>query len=328
MKRIPQSLKWPLRPLKRLLTGSVGRFLARCCEAPSRRTELLAELAGDFQQTLWRNWRVEALRAGYLRKGLREEIAAGDGPVWEQRYVSRETLDAFRTFSDGKKHEQYGILNTDACVLWGLIRTFSPAVLIESGTCYGYSSIFLSEALQRYCNDPQFLTFSVNRDNCLAVARRNLAAYPFCTVIEGETQKLLLDRLKGLTKRPFGVFIDGPKGDSPAFLELMRLFRDQENLLFLACHDCEQSLPAGFSPQGRWPDGHLNRTRVAFEYSFRKHGYREHGFSLLFMTNTWCEEHEWLNKAIYESSPDYKPYFFSGSTQASHGTAVGVILRD
>lgn len=317
-----------LRALRQRLTPGLGRILAFRYGPRKRRAQWLDFMVGSAARGPWLGWCSDAIQADFLRNGLAQELEREVEAVWEDRFVSENLIGEFSQFAQKNQHARYGILNTEACLLWGLIEKFRPEVMIESGTCYGYSSVFIAEALRRYCGAPPFYTFSINRDGCLEVARRNLSAYSNCTVIEGETQRLLPCHLDRLRDTRIGVFVDGPKGGSPAFMELMRLLAAHRNISFIACHDCEQSIPCELYAAGRWPNGHLNLTRLSFASAFENLGYCDRGYNLQFMSNAWCERHEKLNAAIYAQSSDYAPYYFKESRQVSHGTMIGLIARN
>ncbi len=303
--------------------------------SPSLKT--LSLLAGEGRLNFFRKILVEKARRSYLKNGLQKEITVSEGLPWEDQFVSQQTKDDFKEFITTLSYEKYGILNTDALLLWGLVRTFRPQVLLESGTCYGYSTRILAEALRRYCPGAKLYTFSINRDNCLEAARRNLSLYPFVHIIEGETQKLLLSYINQFKGQEAAVFIDGPKGLTNAFPEVMSQLAQIDKPLFIACHDCQQSLPRRFITDGKMVNGYLNLTRIRFRFHYKNDGYRERGYSLKFMTNAWCEQKKYLDEPIYRFYAEEKakgdddtlkaPYFFYGTPQVSYGTSIGAIYR-
>ena len=256
----------------------------------------------------------------------RDPNSAAQPDVLEEKLNVISYSDEFRAILAKLQYEKAGILNTEALLLWALIRYIKPTVYFESGTGRGYSTRMASEALFQNENNARLYTFGVDNHSIMQVARQNLKDVPFCEMIEGESQNKILPYLESHKDEKIGIFIDGPKGSSDAYLALLKLIDQHSEPLFIAIHDCEAHLPCGFDPQGKWPNGRINPTRSQLELFYQTSGI-ERTYSLYFMDDDWCVEHQYLNQPIYDLMPDFKPFSFKKSKQVSFGTMLGVLLH-
>ncbi len=257
----------------------------------------------------------------YLHKKSMKE-----SPMWEDDIIRDSYLNELKPVFDNRRYTQHGILNTEALFLYSLLRKEAPDVVIESGTYKGYSSLFIAEALKRN-GKGRLITISVNRDNCLAFARKRLLDYPFVEIIEGESQKILKDKFKPLrVKDKISVFIDGPKGSSRDFDELLFLLKakidEGYNIDSILIHDCEKHIPMFYNKNIL--EGYLNPTRLKTEYFYKK--FFSINRTLNFMTNNYYENYKFLDKDIFSKpDTDILPYNFKKGRQVSYGTSIAVI---
>lgn len=217
-----------------------------------------------------------------------------------------------------------GILNTEALLLWSLVRRAMPTLYLESGTGRGYSASLVAQALARNPQECAFHTFGTDTPERVEATRRNLRHYPAVDFVEGKAELELPARLAPDAER-IAIFVDGPKGSSPAFLELLERIFQRSRPLFLAIHDCELHLPRGFDPGGKWPQGRINPTRSQLDFFFADSGLAD-DYVLAYMDNRWCLRFEELNRPIYDHDAANKPFEFKGSRQRSHGTVIGTLL--
>jgi hypothetical protein len=122
-----------------------------------------------------------------------------------------------------------------------------------------------------------------------------------------------------------GIFVDGPKGSSPEFWQLLKAIFHRRCPAFVAVHDCEAHLPRGFDPEGKWLQGRLNPTRAQLVAYYELADLAE-AYQLMFMDDRWCEAHDELNTEVYRGGFGLAPYMFKGSRQRSHSPYLGILL--
>lgn len=243
---------------------------------------------------------------------------------WEDNLVGFTVRKEFEDLLRNVSYSNRGILNTEALIIYSLIRKYQPDIFFESGTYYGYSSYFICEALKRNNNNPTFKTFTLDKDGCLNFSRNYLKDYKFCEVIEGESQKHLVEYKDISHGKKIGFFIDGPKGASADFDELMHVLSAFEGFQFIACHDCEDHIPPYYDTHIK--RGFINKTRLKFEHYYNKF-FKEKGYKLYFINNEWCEKNQSLDADIFKSDKLVQPYFFKKGKQISYGLTMGVIIK-
>ena len=239
--------------------------------------------------------------------------------------VDDQLLAAYRTDCGSIPYQFTGIYPTDGVILWGLIRRFRPNVVVETGTGRAVSSQILLKALRRYAPGSRFITIGESSPEAMATASEILAAYPECTQVEGRAPADLIPHLDCMTTASVGIFIDGPKGSSPEFAELLHAIFRRLRPEFVAVHDCEKHIPRGFDPDGKWPQGRINPTRAQLSAFNEQHLAGD--YHLGFMDDAWCEANDALNAAVYGSGHGLSPYVYKGSRQRSHSPYLGVLHR-
>ena len=235
--------------------------------------------------------------------------------------LTAQYAEAVRTW----RYEFTGVYPTDGLILWALIQHCQPEVMIESGTGTGYSSQICLEGLRRYVPSGRLITIGEAAPKVMATARRRLASYPECELVEGRVPAELIPLLDAEAGKSVGIFVDGPKGSSPEFWQLLETIFQHTRPVFVAVHDCEAHLPRGFDPGGKWPQGRLNPTRAQLIAYYELAGLAE-AYRLMFMDDRWCEAHDELNATVYEGDFGLAPYVFKKSRQRSHSPYLGVLL--
>jgi predicted O-methyltransferase YrrM len=218
-----------------------------------------------------------------------------------------------------------GIYPTDGIVLWGLIKALRPELFIETGTGTGVSSQICACALRKFVPGARIVTIGTGTPEVVEMARRNLASFPEVEMIEGLAPDGLISIFDRVHDERLGMFIDGPKGSSPDFLRLLEAIFERLSPSFVAVHDCEEHIPAGFDPKGKRPRGFINPTRVQLVAFHESRLCGE--YELFFMDNEWCHDHDSMNEVVYGSETGLKPFEFKGSRQRSHSPYMGILLR-
>ena len=218
-----------------------------------------------------------------------------------------------------------GIYPTDGVVLWSLIKAFRPEVFIETGTGTGVSSQICVRALQKFVPGARFVTIGTGTEEVMETASHNLAPFSEAEIIKGLAPDGLAPIFDELRDERLGMFIDGPKGSSPDFWRLLEAVFERFRPGFVAVHDCEEHISAGFDPKGKRPGGHINVTRVQLVAFHESRLVDE--YELFFMDNEWCEAHDDLNSVVYESGLGLVPYVYKGSHQVSHSPFIGVLVN-
>ena len=237
--------------------------------------------------------------------------------------VSDDLIADYRASCDAIPFGLTGIYPTDGVVLWGLVRRYQPDILVETGTGTAVSSQICLKALQCYHPDAKFFTIGEAAPSVVETAERNLAPYRNAEMIKGRAPADLIPALDRVADARIAFFIDGPKGSSPDFRRLLDVIAERTTPAFIAVHDCEQHIPAGFDPEGKRPAGAINPTRAQLVSFFEERMSATH--DLTFMDNAWCERHDALNDKVYRAEPTLKPYTYKGTKQRSHSPFVAVI---
>src|SRR5262249_40999229 len=161
----------------------------------------------------------------------------GDDPL--EKLVQAGDFLATQELYRNEGYEANGILPPEAVVLHALIRHYKPEVVLESGTYRGQSAVVICQAMRQHVAGPQFHTASPNEDRGHDVARRRLASFPFANIHEGWSQEVFPSIIGNYHNSRLAFFIDGPKGDSEAFTQVLDAVGDASQLDFVAVHDCE-----------------------------------------------------------------------------------------
>ncbi|MBI4342273.1 MAG: class I SAM-dependent methyltransferase [Candidatus Omnitrophica bacterium] len=318
MSRLGRGLRWVGR------VAPVDRLTQAVPVLRHRAERILEAYTEPFHPAEAPGWMLEALYPWMIQTCLARERSMALPPI-EPRFVTPAIQGEFEQLIATMRYEPHGIVNTAGLLLYAMVRHYRPRLFVESGTGRGYSTQFIAEALRANGNGARLVTFGLAHDDNLQAARERLARYPFVTVIEGEAQRRLPAALNGLTALPSAVFIDGPKAKDPAFGQLLTQLYRFSDLLFIALDDCQQHVPPGLDPDGRFPRGFLNLHRVKLaKLAARLPRGR---YQLGFMSNVFSERFAYLNEPIYRVVDGMGPYRFRRSRQLSHSFEIGVVYR-
>lgn len=320
-----------MRALKRALARSVKLIVGRRVFAGSNSLQIKERLAFPKEGRIPT---VESIKSDSLKYYVLRKVLAEGGSVesmaldsgLEDIVNTDRALAEFARISGGLEYAEAGICNTEATVLWGLIKTFKPELYIESGTARGYSAQVACMALETLEGEPRFVTVGIDAGGQMDVARRRLASYPSCEIIEDKSENVVPTLLNDNAGKRIGMFIDGPKGSSPAFLLLLESIFQNHRPDFVAIHDCEAHIPYGFDKSGKRPEGLINLSRAGVEYFYHKQNL-DKDYDLYYMSDDWCKAHEDINAPVYEMMDGFRPYYFSKSKQVSHSTIMAVLLN-
>ena len=320
-----------LRTLDRILKRAIKLLLGRLVFAFSSDLGIKKRLAfvkEDGKTT------IESICGDCLKYFVQKEVL-GKGRTIKSKALNNglesivnadEALAEFDDCRNELKYAEAGICNTEATVLWGLIKTFKPELYIESGTARGYSAQVANLALEKLSEDFNLVTVGIDAGGQMDVARNRLAPYKNCEIVEDSSEKVIPPLLENNSGKRVGIFIDGPKGSSRAFLILLESIFQKSRPVFVAIHDCEDHIPYGFDKDGKRPEGFINLSRSGVEYFYHKQGL-DNEYAFYFMSDDWCNKHENINAPVYELLEDFRPYYFNKSKQVSHSTIMAVLLN-
>ncbi len=209
--------------------------------------------------------------------------------------------DEFISFADKQQYQPGGIINTELIVLYCLIRHTKPDIFIESGTKFGYSSVFIAEALYQNATNSKLYCLSLFKENELAVVSKRLKKYDFVTIIEGLSEETI-DKVASMhgSKR-VGILIDGPKARSKSWdiltEKISTLFT---NLLFICFDAVQEHVPFFFPDERLWNSERcINTERLKMQLLFQQK-YKHREYKLAIQSNQFCRNFNYLNDSIYK----------------------------
>ncbi|MDH4029022.1 MAG: class I SAM-dependent methyltransferase [Nitrospirota bacterium] len=209
--------------------------------------------------------------------------------------------DEFQEFAEKQQYQPGGIINTELVVLYSLIRHTKPDVFIESGTKYGYSSLFIAEALQRNNTNSELYCLSIFEGDEYNTASRKLEGYKFAKIIEGPSEKTIDTIASKCANKRIGILIDGPKARSKSWHVLTEKISDSfPNLLFICFDAVHEHTPFFFPDEASWDSKRSSNTeRFKFQALFQQI-YKNKGYKMTMQSNQFCRKYYYLNNSIYE----------------------------
>ena len=212
---------------------------------------------------------------------------------------------------------------SDIILLWYLIKKYKVDNFIETGTGYGYSTIFIYEGLKTFNKKKiTFHSYGLPTDQQKKHTAKLFKKYPEIKSIIGKVPEIF-SKKQNIKRKNLGIFIDGPKGSSKDFEKTLTYIFNNFDPKFVAIHDCEYHLPA--------LKKNNNNTRINYTRSKLVHFYcknlKKSKYKLSFYTNKNFQYFQNLDNLVLRTTPKIQPYHFKNAHNLSYSPCTGVIYQ-
>lgn len=294
-----------------LVKGPVGQ----------RELEDLLERDLSFRHRGW--WDLAGWRHLFMKELYKREyvsfICAHDGwltsrlddPFTNNKDIVNKKYEAeFNEISARNTYLPGGMVPTELFLVYCMTRALKPEVFIESGVKYGYSTIFIAEAIKKNREEGykgRLSSLSLFESGEREFVQKRLKSYiDFADLYEGFSEENIDKLIAEHRNAKVAMLIDGPKASSKGWDILTKKVIDGfPNISFLLFDSCQDHVPYwGYDSSAMdYTIRGINIERLKVNRFYKK-CLQPKDIKLAFQSNEFCRRYNHLNEAAYKRRND------------------------